>query len=213
MCHWYCFSTNAWMIILLFFVLISFASAELKGDVIPLTEQDFSSKTKEGSWFIKFYAPWCGHCKSLAPIWEELAEELDDEVNVAKVDCTVNIALCKRFGVEGYPTVQFVSPQKTVHTYKGRRDIDELADFARGDWKDVEPLTAMESPFGPMGFLKSILLEFGIGLIQMYNYLVGTVGMPVMAAITTIIFFFIFSILSCMFSVEMLIDTFKTKKD
>ena len=44
-------------------------------------------KTDKG-WFVKFYAPWCGHCKQLAPIWDELSEKHSKTFNVAKIDCT-----------------------------------------------------------------------------------------------------------------------------
>lgn len=49
-----------------------------------------TNKVKDGSmpWFIKFFAPWCGHCKKLTPTWEELHQLHGSKFNVAKVDCT-----------------------------------------------------------------------------------------------------------------------------
>ena len=48
-----------------------------------------SGKIKtQNPWFIKFFAPWCGHCKRLAPTWTEFYQLHNDEVNVARVDCT-----------------------------------------------------------------------------------------------------------------------------
>ncbi|MCP3665503.1 MAG: hypothetical protein GY696_23905, partial [Gammaproteobacteria bacterium] len=59
-------------------------------DVVELTDANFESKTSTGAWFVKFYAPWCGHCKKLAPTWEELAASLvsDPDNHVAHIDCT-----------------------------------------------------------------------------------------------------------------------------
>jgi protein disulfide-isomerase-like protein len=58
---------------------------------------------------VEFYAPWCGHCKQLAPEWTatatRLAAELPDEVRLAAVDCTANHALCTKYEVDGYPTL------------------------------------------------------------------------------------------------------------
>lgn len=57
--------------------------------------------------FIKFYAPWCGHCKSLAPVWDELGRDLKGKVMIGKVDCTTETSVAGRFGVRGYPTLKF----------------------------------------------------------------------------------------------------------
>ena len=62
-------------------------------EVVVLTNKNFEHDTQlssggtTGDWFVKFYAPWCGHCKKLEPDWEEVAYELKEEgrINVAKV--------------------------------------------------------------------------------------------------------------------------------
>lgn len=68
-------------------------------------------------------APWCGHCKRLAPTWDKLSEEYasTEGVNVAKVDCTEHRPLCQAQGVRGYPTLKLFksgADEKYVHSVK-----------------------------------------------------------------------------------------------
>ena len=67
-------------------------------------------------WFVKFMAPWCGHCKAFAPVMQKLHTLHRDKVNFAKVDCTnkqANSPICnEQFLVKGYPTMLFFKDGK-----------------------------------------------------------------------------------------------------
>lgn len=56
---------------------------------------------------MKFYAPWCGHCRRMAAAWESLAKQLAGTVNVAELDATSNPQSARRFGIRGFPTLLF----------------------------------------------------------------------------------------------------------
>lgn len=92
-----------------------------------------------GPLMVKFYAPWCGHCRRMAPLWDEFAERANKEgaaYGVAAVDCTADAnqrdAVCKAFDVRGYPTVALVDVRGSGHTYafNRQRSVDEFAAFA-----------------------------------------------------------------------------------
>jgi protein disulfide-isomerase-like protein len=78
---------------------------------------------------VKFYAPWCGHCKALAPTWDKLAkwayEKYGDKVMVGKVDCTKNEDTCSEHEVKGYPTLKAYLGTTVVPYTKGR-DLESL---------------------------------------------------------------------------------------
>ena len=71
--------------------------------------------------FIKFYAPWCGHCKKLAPVWSELADELkhNKQVSIGQVDCTQAQDLCKKLEVTGYPTLKSFHAGESHAQFRG----------------------------------------------------------------------------------------------
>ena len=112
---------------ILFFTLVVRAE-----DAPVLTGADFDEQVLDSAtntvkgdkpWFIKFYAPWCGHCKKLAPTWNALYESNKDNFNVIKVDCTLdeNKGVCAQFGVRGFPSLVFLKGSD-MYRYKGKRE-------------------------------------------------------------------------------------------
>merc|ERR1712018_673480 len=82
--------------------------------------------------FVEFYAPWCGHCKSLAPIWDKLGEEFekDDSVVIAKMDATANEA--EGVNVKGFPTLKmWKKDTNKVVDFNGARDFETLVHFVK----------------------------------------------------------------------------------
>ncbi|KAI9875873.1 MAG: hypothetical protein M1830_007863 [Pleopsidium flavum] len=79
---------------------------------------------------VEFFAPWCGHCKTLAPVYEELAQHFafaEDKVSIGKVDADDHKELGRRFGVQGFPTLKwFDGKSDKPIDYTGGRDLESL---------------------------------------------------------------------------------------
>jgi len=103
--------------------LASLASASDVHDLKTETFKDFIST--HDLVLAEFFAPWCGHCKKLAPEYEEAATALKEKnIPLAKVDCTAEADLCKDYGVEGYPTLKVFRGLDNIKPYPGARKAD-----------------------------------------------------------------------------------------
>ncbi|KAL1690062.1 thioredoxin-like domain-containing protein [Schizophyllum commune] len=114
--------------------LLAFSSlviaADAESDVISLTSDNFEkSVKKEDLMLVEFFAPWCGHCKALAPHYEEAATTLKEKnIKLAKVDCVDQADLCQSHGVQGYPTLK-VFRNGTPTDYNGPRKADGIVSY------------------------------------------------------------------------------------
>jgi protein disulfide-isomerase-like protein len=131
--------------------------------------------------FDQFYAPWCGHCKTLAPVLEEVADELKGDINVAHVDVTQSRDLGTRFGIKGFPTVMLFS-NGLIYTYKGRRTVEDLVVFAKGGFKtqEAEEVPKELGMFGEMVNVFKTVYREGMKDINAQNYLTHSVLLMVM---------------------------------
>ncbi|KAI8150188.1 thioredoxin-like protein [Fennellomyces sp. T-0311] len=98
-------------------------SIDLDGNGLEAVKQ--SGQT----WFIKYYAPWCGHCQNLAPAWEQMAKDLRRQVNVGEVNCENHRDVCVNNGVHGFPTLKLYTAG-AEHEYHNDRSLVSLVSFA-----------------------------------------------------------------------------------
>jgi len=100
-------------------------------EVVALTSKVFDSHLQANKHtLVEFYAPWCGHCKKLAPEYEKAATELKGKVSLAKVDATEEKDLASKYNVKGFPTLVWFEDAKETE-YDGGRTAETIAEWVK----------------------------------------------------------------------------------
>ncbi|VDO45640.1 unnamed protein product, partial [Onchocerca flexuosa] len=122
--------------VLILNLLLVLPLANADGDVMKFTDADFKEGIKPYDvLLVKFYAPWCGHCKKIAPEFEKAATKLlqnDPPIHLAEVDCTEEKKTCDEFGVSGFPTLKIFRRGEVAQDYDGPRVAEGIVKYMRG---------------------------------------------------------------------------------
>ncbi|OXB71589.1 UNVERIFIED_CONTAM: hypothetical protein H355_013976 [Colinus virginianus] len=106
-------------------------AAEKKSHVVTLTDATFDDALKNSDVLVKFYAPWCGHCKRMAPEYEKAAAlmtEKGSKVVFAEVDATTETAVADKQAIREYPTVKLYHNQRPEN-YAGDRTAEDIVEW------------------------------------------------------------------------------------
>lgn len=93
------------------------------------TDQNFTSETEAGTVLVDFWATWCGPCKMIAPVLEELDSDMGDKVKIVKVDVDENQETAAKFGIMSIPTLLVLKGGEVVDKvvgYQPKEALEEL---------------------------------------------------------------------------------------
>jgi len=114
-------------------------------DVVELTTTSFDKDVmgSKDMWLVEFYAPWCGHCKKLAPEWASAASTLKGKAKLGAVDATQFPDLAQRYGIKGYPTIKYfpAGPKLDAEEYNGGRTAGDIV-----QWVEAKAESFAEPP-------------------------------------------------------------------
>ncbi|TWI57032.1 thioredoxin [Halalkalibacter nanhaiisediminis] len=97
--------------------------------IVNVSDQTFASETSEGVVLADFWAPWCGPCKMIAPVLEELDSEMGDKVKIAKLDVDENQETAAKYSVMSIPTLLVFKDGEVVDQVVGFQPKEALAEL------------------------------------------------------------------------------------
>lgn len=105
------------------------------------------NKLQDGKHFVKFFVPYCGHCKNMAPVWDELEDFFvkDTNVSLLSVDCTKSRSICDQYEVFRYPTMLWIEDGSVVEKYSGTRSFKYFKDYIENMLENSQPTAVATS--------------------------------------------------------------------
>ncbi|GAB3064816.1 thioredoxin [Virgibacillus ainsalahensis] len=97
--------------------------------IVNVTDQNFTKETSEGLVLADFWAPWCGPCKMIAPVLEEIDGEMEEKVQIVKLDVDENQETAGKYGVMSIPTLLLFKDGDVVDQVIGFQPKEALVDL------------------------------------------------------------------------------------
>jgi thioredoxin 1 len=94
--------------------------------IVSATDQTFATETKEGVVLVDFWAPWCGPCRMIAPVLEEVDQEMGDKLKIVKVNVDENQETAAKYGVMSIPTLYVFKNGEVVDKVVGYQPKEAL---------------------------------------------------------------------------------------
>ena len=98
------------------------------GKYIELNSSNIEDTIKEGLALVDFWAPWCGPCRMIAPIIDELANDLEGKAKICKINSDEEQELVAKYGIRSIPTILFMKNGEVVDTIIGASSKQALID-------------------------------------------------------------------------------------
>tara|TARA_B110000008_G_scaffold186019_1_gene184861 strand:- start:183 stop:500 length:318 start_codon:yes stop_codon:yes gene_type:complete len=100
----------------------------MSNSILELDQTNFADfiKNSDKTVLVDFWAPWCGPCKAIAPILEELAQEIGDQVQICKVNIDNNSAIANEYSIRAIPTILIFKDGAVAETLVGLTSKEDL---------------------------------------------------------------------------------------
>ena len=103
----------------------------MNGSVVHVTESNFEEEVVNSNVpvLVDFWAEWCGPCKMIAPILDEIAKEYGEKIKICKIDVDSNPEIAPKFGIRGIPTLIMFKDGNAESTKVGAVSKSQLVEF------------------------------------------------------------------------------------